>query len=72
MTSLEQFEYQDATKQVDAIFAFEGFEPTEQRRAISAAVMAGRVTHDQAAKELKGYIIEHKTMEGFMLSRAWA
>jgi hypothetical protein len=41
----------DAIKQRDAIFALGGFEPTDQTRAIDAAVLAGRVTCSQVIKE---------------------
>ena len=71
MTSIEQLEYQEAARQTDAIFAFEGFSPTELRKAISAAVMAGRVTDDQAVKEMCEYALIHKTIDGFAATRTW-
>ena len=71
MTSIEQLEYQEAARQVDAIFAFEGFSPTELRKSISAAVMAGRVTDDQAVKEMSEYAMIHKTIDGFAATRIW-
>ena len=71
MTSIEQLEYQEAARQTDAIFAFEGFSPTELSKAISAAVMAGRVTDDQAVKEMCEYAMIHKTIDGFATTRNW-
>jgi hypothetical protein len=62
----------DAIRQRDAIFALEGFEPTEQTRAIDAAVLAGRVTRTQVAEEMRDFAIRHKTTDGFVESRAWA
>jgi dephospho-CoA kinase len=62
----------DAIKQTDAIFALEGFEPTDEMRAIDAAVLAGRVTRSQVAKEIVEYAKQHKTIDGFIQSRAWA
>jgi hypothetical protein len=59
-------------RQVDAIFALEEFEPTEQSRAIDAAVLAGRVTEAQVIEEMREYAIKHKTTRGFIESRAWA
>jgi hypothetical protein len=61
-----------AIQQTDAIFAFEGFEPTPQKRAIDAAVLAGRVTIDQVIDEMFEYAREHKTTKGFIESRSWA
>ncbi len=67
-----QTDIRSAIEQTDAIFALEGFEPTDQRRAISAAVLAGRVTHAQVADEMREYVMQHKTVTGFVASRAWA
>jgi predicted RNA-binding protein with PIN domain len=72
MTTSEKEKIQEAIKQADAIFALEGFEPTEQIRAIDAAVLAGRVTRTQATQEMVEYVKEHKTTDGFIESRAWA
>ena len=64
--------YRKACEQTDAIFALEGFQPTEERKAIREAVMADRVTLVQVAHELREYIREHRAVEGFMASRSWA
>ncbi|MCW5230623.1 antitoxin VbhA family protein [Verminephrobacter eiseniae] len=72
MSPIEQVKFQKAIEQTDAIFALEGFKPTEQRKAIRAAVMAGRVTNEQAIKEMCEYAMQHKTIDGFVASRAWA
>lgn len=59
-------------RQADAIMRFEGCEPTEQDRAIDAAVLAGRVTRAQVSDELVAYAREHKSIDGFIASRPWA
>ncbi len=71
MTPEKQAEMKEAIRQVDAIFALEGFYPTEQIRIIDAALVAGRVTATQAVEELAAYVREHKTMKGFLESRPW-
>lgn len=72
LTPEEQATIRDAIKQTDAIFALEGFEPTGQKRAIDAAVLAGRVTFTQVAEEMRDYAMQHKTTDGFIQSRSWA
>jgi len=62
----------ESIRQRDAIFAFEGFEPDAQRRAIDAALLAGRITNDQVVEEMIAYAKEHKTVRGFIESRPWA
>ncbi len=62
----------EAIKQVDAIFALEGFEKTEQSKKIDEAVLAGRVSNQQAIDEMIAYVKEHKTTDGFFIeSREW-
>lgn len=61
----------DACKQTDAIFRLEGFEPTEQKQEIDAAVLAGRISRSQVIEELRDYAMQHKTTEGFIESRTW-
>ena len=58
-------------RQTDASFQLEGFHPTELRRAINAAVLAGRVTRAQVAIELNDYAERHKSLDGFIQSRIW-
>lgn len=72
LTPEEQATIRDAIKQTDAIFALEGFEPTEEKRSIDAAVLAGRVTFTQVAEEMRDYAMQHKTTDGFIESRSWA
>ena len=55
----------EAMKQVDAIFALEGFQPDALSMAIDAAVLSGRVTNGQAADEMVLYAKEHKSLDGF-------
>ena len=54
----------EAIKQVDALFALEGFEKTEQSRKIDEAVLAGRVSNQQAIDEMIAYAKERKTESG--------
>lgn len=56
--------------QTDAIFALEGFAPTDQIRAIDA--LAGRVSYAQVAEEMTQYARQHLGVEGFVASRPWA
>ena len=72
MTDEEIARIKDAIKQTDAIFALEGFEPTEQTRAIDAAVLAGRVTRTRVVEEMRDYAMQYKTTDGFIQSRVWA
>ena len=72
MTDMEVQNMKKAFAQTDAIFALEGFEPDEQSRAIDAAVLAGRVTLEQVAEEMRDFAIQHKTTDGFVQSRVWA
>jgi hypothetical protein len=72
MTDTEVEAMQEVFAQTDAIFSLEGFDPTEQSRAIETAVLAGRVTLAQVAVEMRDYAMQHKTTDGFIQSRAWA
>lgn len=72
LSEMQMDRIKDAITQTDAIFRLEGFEPNEQTRLIDAAVLAGRVTWAQVIAEMREYVIEHKTMEGFVQSRDWA
>ena len=71
LTEEEIAELKEAIEQSDAIFAFEGFEPTPQKRAIDAALLAGRVTLDQVIEEMLEYARQHKSTRGFIESRTW-
>jgi hypothetical protein len=72
MTPINQKKYLEAIEQTNAIFAFEGFQPTPGSRLIDTAVLAGRVTRNQVAKEMLEYATLHKNIEGFIESRSWA
>lgn len=61
----------ETIKQRNAIFALEGFEPTEQTRKIDEAVLAGKVTRSQVIQEIVEYAKIHKTTHGFIESRQW-
>ncbi|MDR2172877.1 MAG: antitoxin VbhA family protein [Burkholderiales bacterium] len=68
----ERAKIQEAIDQTNAIFALEGFQPTEQSRKIDAAVLAGRVSSSQVVEEMRSYVMTHKTIEGFVESRTWS
>jgi len=72
MMTDEQINLKEAMRQTDAIFALDGFEPDAQHIAINAAVLAGRVTLNQVAEELTAHAKQHKTVDGFIDTRAWA
>lgn len=71
LTEEEKAEMREAIKQVDAIFALEGFEKTEQSSKINEAVLAGRVSNEQVIIEMIDYVKLHKTTDGFIESRSW-
>ena len=72
MDAAERTRMAKAIRQTDAIFALDGFEPTPHSKAINEAMLEGRVTPSQVIAELKAYLREHKTMDGFVASRSWA
>lgn len=61
----------EVIEQVDAIFALEGFEKTDQGRKIDEALLAGKVSRQQVINEMIAYAKEHKTTSGFIESRTW-
>ena len=69
LADAEKAEMREAIKQVDALFALEGFEKTEQSRKIDEAVLAGRVSNQQAIDEMIAYAKERKTTDGFIETR---
>lgn len=58
----------EAMEQTDAILALEGFEKTEERKAMNRAVLAGRFTHEELAELMLAYAQKHKTVDGFIES----
>lgn len=64
--------YAVAIEQTRAVLALEGMAPTEQDEAIDAAILAGRVSPEQAREELLAYVYEHRSVDGFIKSRTWA
>ena len=71
LTELEKVRYSEACVQTDAIFALEGFAPTEQSKILDQAILAGKVTPAQVKQEMVNYVNLHKTIDGFAASRAW-
>ncbi len=57
--------------QVDAIFALENMELTENRKLIRQAIHSGKISNAQAYDELLSYIKANKTVDGFVESRSW-
>ena len=71
MTPDERERLREVMRQTDAIFRLEGLEPTAMDRAMDAAVLAGRVTTAQLIEEMREYVMQYKSMDGFIRSRAW-
>lgn len=71
MDNIETTKYREAIRQSDAIFSFEGFSPTPDRLAIDDAILAGRVSSSQALVEMRQYLVEHKSFNGFVATRHW-
>ena len=71
LTDAEKAEMREVIKQVDAIFALEGFEKIEQSRKIDEAILAGRGYNQRVIDEMIAYVKEHKTTDGFIESREW-
>ena len=61
----------DVFAQSDAIHRLEGFVPTVLRKVLDQAVLDGLVTNAEIARELRAYIIAHRTTNGFLESRPW-
>ena len=72
LTPDQRATYAATIKQTEAIFALEDMAPNAQDLAIDAAILAGKVSPEQAREELLAYVIQHKTVRGFIESRAWA
>lgn len=64
--------YAAVIRETEAIFALEGMAPSAQDKAMNAAILAGRVAPKQAREELLAFVLEHKTVRGFIESRPWA
>ena len=62
---------EDVSKQVDSIFALEGFQPTDTMQRIRAAIADGRVSREQVTAEMLEYVQQYKVMTGFAESRTW-
>ena len=71
MTPDERERLREVMRQTDAIFRLEGLEPTAMDRAMDAAVLAGRVTTAQLIEEMREYVMQYKSMDGFIQSRTW-
>ena len=67
-----QYDLETVYRQVDGIFALEGFYPTELTKAVRAAVAAGKITNEVFLEEFLNYVSKNKSPEGFLESRTWA
>jgi hypothetical protein len=72
LTPEQRAHYAAAIADTEAVFALEGMAPSPQDRAITAAIVAGLVAPQQAREELLAYLLEHKTVRGFIETRPWA
>lgn len=72
LTPDERVTYAAVIEQMEAVFALEDMYPTAVDKAIDAAILAGRISPEQAREELLAYIIAHKTSDGFIEACAWA
>ncbi len=62
----------EVIRQRNASFALEGFEPTDLRKAMDEAILAGRIDLWSANEELRTWLREHKSPDGFLESRSWS
>ena len=69
MNTTDASRLKNIIKQVDAIFALEGFQPTSSILDTDRAVLAGVGTYAESTKELVDYVKKHKTAEGFVYSK---
>ena len=69
MNSINKTKIQNAIKQVDAIFAFEGFEPSRNILEIDKSVLAGVGSYAESADELIEYVKKNKSVDGFIYSK---
>ena len=67
----DAIDFGDALEQAQAISRLEGLEPDALTRAIHEAIVAGRVSSEQAVDELCEYAKNHQTLDGFIESRQW-
>jgi DNA-binding XRE family transcriptional regulator len=72
LTPEQRVLYAAAMADTEAVFALEDMTPSPQDKAITAAIVAGLVAPEQAREELHAYVLEHKTVRGFIESRPWA
>jgi hypothetical protein len=68
----QRAEYAVAIEQSEAVFALEDMAPSAQDKAIDVAILAGKLSPEQAREELLSYLTGHKTVCGFIDSRAWS
>ena len=69
MNATDTSRLKNIIKQVDAIFAFEGFQPIGSILDTDRAVLAGVGTYAESTKELVEYVKTLKTAKGFVYSK---
>ena len=72
LTPAQRVLYAAAMADTKAVFALEDMMPSPKDKAITEAIVAGLAAPEQAREELHAYVLEHKTVRGFIDSRAWA
>lgn len=72
LTLLQRQAWATASANTDAIFALDDIPSTWQDRAITDAIVAGRVHPEQVREEMLAYVREQKSLHGFVESRGWA
>ena len=60
-----------AERQVDAIFALEGFFPDDLAVQLRHARAEGKIISGARGKELLDYAEKHQSLDGFAESRVW-
>lgn len=69
MTAADKEKILKNIKQIDAIFAFEGFTPSQSVIDTDRAVLAGVGSYAESTRELIDYVKKHKSVEGFIYSK---
>jgi hypothetical protein len=58
-------------RQARASFALEDMHPDYDSEIIQACIFAGLISPDQHQREMLAYVHQHKSLAGYMQSRAW-
>lgn len=66
LTPEEQASYAVTVEQIEAIFALENMAPSAHDKAITAAVLSGQISLDDALVGVLAHLQKHKTLEGYL------